>query len=419
MSNPRTITGYGKISLLLATALALLATPMVSPAMHDIATHFKGQMESDPSGRFLVSLLSFTTDTVSIRYLIKFILLSTPALMIVLCSPFMGWASDIWGRRKLLIAALFLFAFSGMSGYFASTLTELFIGRLFLGMSIAAIKTLTVAMVGDYFTGKERDRFIGWQGSAMKFGGVLFLLLGGYLADIHWRIPFWGYALAFLALPGAIFSLYDPKKPDATTPSSASKAIAPPISIPKVGFILISAFMASVLFFMTLVQIPFFIPERFAGSPGEVGFAIALANLAGAGIAVLFYRFKERLSFVTIFTLIFALMGLGYWLVSVTPNYPLLLAAMTIAGCGFGLIVPTQSAWMLSEVTGARRGFGIGLVTTAMFLGQFASPVLIEPFIDPEDPSSVFETAGIILFGLSITYAIISFFQKSKRDIAS
>ncbi len=403
----RLISGYGKIALLLATALALLATPMVSPAMHDIAQHFGGQMETDPTARALTWMLSFTTDDVSIRLLIKFILLSIPALMIVVCSPLTGLLSDYWGRRKLLIYALILFAISGMSGYFVNTLTGLFIGRLLLGASIAAIKTLTVAMVGDYFLGKERDRFIGWQGSAMKFGGVAFLLLGGYLAEIHWRIPFWGYALAFVALPGVIWSLADVQPGAGSKATGKPGGVTPATPILAVSIITFSAFLASVLFFMTLVQLPFYMPEQFPGrGPKDVGIAIALANLVGAAVAIFFYRLKARLSYPAIFSLIFLVMGCGYAAVALAPSFPVLLLAMAICGCAFGMIVPAQSAWMLATVSNARRGFGIGLVTTGMFLGQFAAPMAIEPFIDPANPGQVFQAAAIGLVSLAAIYAI-------------
>ena len=399
------ISFNGKVALLIATALALLGTPLVSPAMKDIAVAFADQTQTDPVGRAIMRLIGLFSDTADIKFLIKFILLSTPALFIVLAAPLTGWLSDIWGRRRLLIAALLLFAAAGTSGYFVDTLTGLFIGRALLGIGIAGIKTLTVAMVGDYFTGAERAKFIGWQGAAMKLGGVVFLLFGGFLADIHWSIPFWGYMLAFVALPGVLFSLYEsaPQK----TAAAADGSKGPDASLPvlKVAYILFSAFVASVLFFMTLVQMPFFIPDRFGGTPGQIGVATALANLSAAIVATQFYRFRERLSYVAIFAYVFFMIGLGYAVVAMAPSYAVLLVGMVIAGCGFSQIVPAQSAWMISVMPAERRGFGIGLVTTAMFMGQFASPIVIQPFVDEADPARVFTVASTALFVLFAIYA--------------
>lgn len=411
----RTLISFnGKVALLMATALALLGTPLVSPAMKDIAIAFADQTQTDPVGRAIMGLIGWFSDTADIKFLIKFILLSIPALFIVVGAPLAGWLSDILGRRKLLIASLLLFAVAGTSGYFVDTLTGLFIGRAFLGIGIAGIKTLSVAMVGDYFTGAERARFIGWQGAAMKLGGVVFLLLGGFLADIHWSIPFWGYMLAFVALPGVLFSLYESAPQKTAVAAGDTAAPLPPLPLLRVAYILFAAFVASVLFFITLVQIPFFIPERFGGTPGQIGVATALANLSAAIVAMQFYRFKARLSYVAIFAYVFFMIGLGYAVVAIAPSYEVLLAGMVIAGCGFSQIVPAQSAWMIATVPAARRGLGIGLVTTAMFLGQFASPIAIQPFVDEADPARVFVVASAALFVLFIVYAGRAFMARKS-----
>lgn len=393
----------GKITLLLAAGLALLATPLVSPAMPDIAAAFAEQARTERFARWLVSLMGMSPDAVNVKFLVKFVLLSVPALFIVVSAPLTGWVSDHWGRRKLLLASLFLFAAGGTWGYFATTFLELFLGRMLLGIAVGGIKTCTVTMVGDYFTGQERNRFIGWQGSAMKVGGVVFLLLGGMLAEIHWRVPFWGYLLSMLAVPGVIWSLYDilPAKDGRGSAGAAAKA---PLPVLSVCYVFAAAFIASVLFFITLVQLPFFLDEKFAASPTQKGAAIALANLAGALISVLYYRFKARLNYVGIFSYIFLMIGLGYSVVVISPSYAVVLVGMAIAGCGFGLIVPNQSAWMLAIVPAERRGLGIGIVTTALFLGQFAAAIAVEPFIDPQDPGRPFAAAAAALFVLCLLY---------------
>ena len=48
-------------------------------------------------------------------------------------------------------------------------------------------------MIGDYYEGEKRQKVIGWQGSATKVGALAFMLLGGFLANFDWRVPFLGY----------------------------------------------------------------------------------------------------------------------------------------------------------------------------------------------------------------------------------
>lgn len=385
-----------KSAILVATGLALLASPLVSAGMSDIARDFAGAAETDPVAIAIASVIEFFSGDVDIRFLIKFILLSIPALFIAIGSPIMGWITDRWGRRKLLILSTILFGVAGVSGALVSSLAAIFVGRALLGLASAGMKTTAFAMTGDFFEGKARAQFVGLQGSAMKIGGFVFLYFGGLLAAVHWKVGFLGYALAFVFLP-LMFMIPEslPKKAplakDAPKPPKESVPLLPAIDVVFV------AFAAAALFFLTIVQAPFFLPEKFGSTPAGVGLATGTANLAAAISAVTFHHFKMRLTYPGIFGVIFLLMSVGYAIVAMAPSFELVVFGLVIAGCGFGLIVPAQSAWVLAVVPPSRRGTGIGIVTTSMYMGQFFIPILIIPFVDPSDPSHIFKVAAIAL----------------------
>ncbi len=405
----------GMIAILMATSLALLATPLVAPAMKDLAVAYAGREEQEALARGILWLISWLPGKADINFLVKFVLLSIPALFIVLAAPIAGWLADNWGRRPLLIASLVLFTLSGVSGFFVSTFTGLFIGRAFLGLSVAGIKTATITMAGDFFKGEERARFLGFQGSAMKAGGVVFMLLGGYLASVHWSLPFWAYLLALLALPGAIWSLAE-SKPQRVVDRPVNAGASIPML--QVSYAFTGAFLASVLFYLSVVQMNFFLFDAFQLSNFYTGLTVAIGNTVSAIIAFKYVFVKARLSYVTTFALIFLFMSVGYFVVSIAPSYIVVLLGISCAGLGFGLIVPNQSAWIIEVVPPERRGFGVGLITTAMFLGQFAAPILIQPIMDPDDPFQVFRTASIVLMVLAILYGIAGWFL-AKRSVDS
>ena len=139
-----------------------------------------------------------------------------------------------------------------------------------------------------------------------------------------------------------------------------------------------------------------------------MGAAIAVGNTVGALISLTYYRFKRHMNFIGIYAFIFLSMAVGYFIVAAASSYAVALLGMVVAGLGFGLYVPNHSSWILSIVSAKRRGFGVGLVTTAMFLGQFSAPILVQPFIDPANPAAVWTAMGVLLIILSALYTVLS-----------
>ena len=402
------ISKHGLFVILAATGLALLATPLVSPAMPEIARVFAQNAENEPFARAILNAISILPGDPSVIFLVKFILLSIPALFIILAAPLVGWLSDNVGRKGLLNSSLLIFGISGASGYFADSFFFMFMGRAILGLSIAGIKTATVAMIGDYYEGSARNKVIGWQGSAMKIGGVVFMLLGGFMANFSWQTPFLGYLLAFVLLPSGLIALSESLPTVKASQAREAGERLPGVPFWPAVYVFVSAFLASGLFFITPVQLPFYLHNAFTASPFEMGAAIAVGNTVGALISLVYYRFRRRMNFVAIYAFIYLAMAVGYFVVALAPSYTIALLGMVVAGFGFGLYVPNHCSWILSIVSPQRRGFGVGLVTTAMFLGQFSAPILVQPFIDPANPAAVWTAMSFILIILAAVYTVLS-----------
>src|SRR5690606_1948595 len=120
------------------------------------------------------------------------------ALVIALAAAPVGALVDRLGARKVLIGSALLFAFAGSVGLYASSLAVLLVSRAILGLAIAGLSTGTLALIGALYAGDRRHHVVGLQGAASSFGGMIFLLLGGLLAAISWRLPFATYLLSLL-----------------------------------------------------------------------------------------------------------------------------------------------------------------------------------------------------------------------------
>jgi MFS family permease len=400
------LSAHGLFVILAATGLALLATPLASPGMPEIARAFSEQSQTEAFARAILASIRVLPGEPSAIFLVKFVLLSVPALFIIIGAPVAGWMSDNWGRKSLLNASLLIFGLAGVSGYFAESFLFLFVGRAVLGLAIAGIKTATIAMVGDYFEGDERQKVLSWQGSATKVGGFAFMFLGGYLANFSWQVPFLGYALAFLLLPSSLLVFRERLPKTATRSPKYVGDNAVPFW--PCAYVFVSATLASGLFFVTPVQLPFYLTSTFDASPLQSGIAVGVGNTVGAIVALTYYRFKHHLNYVSIYAVIFLSMSAGYYVLTLMPTYATSLIAMIIGGIGFGLYIPNHSSWILAVVGQERRGYGVGIVTTAMFLGQFLAPIVAEPMIDPNDPEGVWKSISALLLGLAVFYGVLA-----------
>lgn len=188
-------------TLLLVSTLTIMSGATISPSLPAIESHFAG------------------SDNVEI---LTRLVLTLPALFIVICAPFAGGLADRFGRKPLLIAGALLYGLSGMSGLLTDSLAGLLVGRALLG--VAGVMTTATALVGDYFFGAERDRFMGYQSAFVGIGGLNFLTGGGMLAELNWRAPFAVYGLSLLLIPAVLAFINEPTRHNSSTTSAPAQA---------------------------------------------------------------------------------------------------------------------------------------------------------------------------------------------------
>ncbi|WP_238360651.1 MFS transporter [Iningainema tapete] len=198
--NPNSLPA--KATLLLVSTLTVMAGATISPALPAMRQYFT----SEPNADYWVRLV-----------------LTVPALFIALGAPFAGTIIDRFGRKTLLSIAVFIYGLAGSSGFVLNSLGIILLGRVLLGLSVAGIMTTATTLIADYYTGATRTLFLGLQAGFMGLGGVIFLSLGGFLADINWRMPFLIYLIAWLILPLIVIFLPEPNRATSNTSTQLLK----------------------------------------------------------------------------------------------------------------------------------------------------------------------------------------------------
>jgi MFS transporter, DHA1 family, tetracycline resistance protein len=107
-----------------------------------------------------------------------------------LFSPLMGNLSDRFGRRPLLLLAVFGLGVDYLFSALAPTLFWLFVGRAIAGLCGSSY-VIANAYIADVTAPDDRAKAFGMMGAAFGIGFVLGPALGGLLGEFGPRVPFY------------------------------------------------------------------------------------------------------------------------------------------------------------------------------------------------------------------------------------
>ncbi|MEM9756817.1 MAG: MFS transporter, partial [Pseudomonadota bacterium] len=139
------------------------------------------------------------------------ILLAAYAGAQFLFAPIVGSLSDAYGRKPVLLVALFFLALDYVIMALADTYWLLLLGRTLAGLAGATYVTAT-AYISDITPKDQRAARFGMIGAAFGIGFVLGPALGGLAAAWHITAPFWmaaaisaaNFAFGLIILPESL-----------------------------------------------------------------------------------------------------------------------------------------------------------------------------------------------------------------------
>lgn len=390
------------ITLLLTSSLTVMAGATIAPALPQIEAFFA----DEPNAAFWVKLM-----------------LTMPALFSAIGAPLSGAIADWLGRKPLLLGATILYGLGGASGLILSSMTGLLIGRALLGFAVAGVMTASTALIADYYHGAERNHIMGIQAAFMGFGGVVFLVLGGVLADIGWRFPFAIYLTALVAAGMVALAIHEPAREIVKSESDQSAAALSLSAqetpsffqrfqssfsdkssfVPVLIGIYLHVFIFMAVFYIVPVQLPFYLNTLSQGiSNTATGVAIAALELSCAIFSLYYRPLRQRLSFSQVLAIGFLSFGIGYLIIAIAPTYATVLIGLIIAGIGFGVLIPNANVWLNAITPTAARGRAVGGLSTSVFLGQFFSPILSQPLIQQTGSAATFGWVGLGMSAIAV-----------------
>jgi MFS family permease len=405
MPNPNSWTT--KLTLLLASSLTVMSGATVSPSLPAMKQQFESAIPFQGG---------FANADPDLRTTLVKLVITLPALFIVIGSPIAGIVVDRFGRKPLLLITAILYGFAGSSGLFLESLPAILVGRALLGFTVAGVMVSATTLIADYYSGPARAAFMGLQAGFMGLGGVVFLTLGGALAQQNWHYPFGIYLFAWPIALLVFAFISEPDRSNSAQPNMGSANDSASQSTPVGVMVIVYGLttLSQIAFYLISVQLPFYLDSLFKATPSQSGMAIALCTLFSAIASVTYGKLKQRLEFVTFLPMIFGLMGIGYLLIGQSSNWLQVLTGLAISGMGLGILMPNMSVWLSSAVPDALRGRALGGLSTSMFLGQFLSPIVTQPLTNSSGLGGTYALVGGGLVIVALGFAV---FKSQVRNL--
>ncbi|MNB95666.1 Tetracycline resistance protein, class B [compost metagenome] len=303
-------------------------------------------------------------------------------------SPIGGQLSDRLGRKPMLIAGLLLTVVSDLLFAVGDTLTLLYIARFIGGIGVGIMVPANMAYVADITTPDTRAKGMGYLGAAMNLGMVLGPGLGGLIAELGIRIPyFFAGGLGFIAM---LLSFFMPE----TLPKSLRTAAKPAGSRDSIRGMLMSSFRTSYFGYLLLILIitfglmnyetvyALFVEQKYGYDAAQISILITVGAVIGIVVQVwLLDWFIKKLGEMKLIriSLIMTAAALLLMIVKVNLVYLLLVSGLFFAFNAF--MRPTLST-LISNSAGDRQGYAAGLTTTYTSIGSILGPVIAGQLFD-------------------------------------
>ncbi|WP_336773852.1 MFS transporter [Paenibacillus sp. MMO-58] len=333
------------------------------------------------------------------------LLVAAFSLTQLLFSPLAGRLSDKFGRKRMIVIGMLVFAVSEAMFGFAESSVLLFVSRLLGGISAAMIMPAVMAYAADITTKEERASGMGFINAAITTGFIIGPGIGGYIAEFGIRAPF--YAAGVAGVLAAVINLIilpesKPVQDEATETLVSGKE--------QRGFLTQLRYSYREPYFLALIIVfvmsfglanfetvfGLFVDHKFGYEPKDIAFIITFGSIAGAVVQVTIFSwilrtFGERR--VISICLLFA--GLFIVLTLFVHKFWMVFAVTFIIFLAIDILRPAISTQM-SMVAKDQQGYVAGLNSAFTSLGNIAGPI-IAGFLFDVDINYPYTLACVVL----------------------
>jgi len=364
------VTRQVTATILSMSLLTVMAGAAIAPALGIIKQHFASAPD------LLVQLI-----------------VSMPALLIIITSLFFRTISNVLRTRSIAIIGLVLYVLAGAGCYFVHDIHVLLVMRALLGVSVGLIMPLSTGLLAYYFPPEELARLMGLSAAMNQMGGVVATLLAGLLATIEWNYAFLVYILGLITLVMVLVWLPDEQLSSHDKQGNAFE----PRHLLKFHPSVVGMFLLMTIFFIFPTNFAIIASQQTALSPQAITMIMVgldlVAFFVGLAFGQLMKTFRRPIKY---FAPVSFLLGFGLYLLG---NVTALLLGSAMVGIAAGVGVPYLNT--IASIKGGKNSATtvMPLLSAALYLGQFISPIIVMPLVRyfwPGDVSGPY-SVGMVL----------------------
>ncbi|MCL6593365.1 MAG: MFS transporter, partial [Alicyclobacillus sp.] len=339
-------SAWRTISVLsLVPLLMVLGNSVLIPALPQMAAHMH-------VSRLQISLL--------------ITLFSVPAGVVI---PLAGYLSDRWGRKRVVIPALWLFGFGGLlAGCAAWWLHRpypwVLTGRVLQGIGAAGTAPIAMAWLSDLFRGAWRSKALGVNEAGNATGKVVSPIIGAGVSLLAWYAVFFVFPVLCLPLTLFLWKWIPDSQPYRVDSSSDREPTPPFIRIlQREARWLSVAYLcgATALFtlFGTLFYLSDWLEEQLGigglGKGGLLAFPLFVLVVTAVTVGVVIRKQTARMKWCLVLgqLLMAVSFAAGVWL---GQRAWTLMVCTSVAALGTGIVLPSLNMLITSSVGAAQRG---------------------------------------------------------------
>lgn len=341
--------------------------------------------------------------------------------------PILGYLSDRFSRKAVIIPALILYGSGGLlagaaAAWFSSAYTWILAGRVMQGMGAAGTAPIAMALAGDLFKGAEQSKVLGLVEASNGFGKVISPIIGALLALLFWYAAFFAFPI-FCFLSVLLTIIFIKEKKAEKEPPPVKKYVKGLVSVFKTeGRWLFAAYLTGASCLFTLFGILFYISDILEKDHHIDGllkgailaipllFMTSTSYITGSNIG------KKMGLMKTLIVIGCLLMTASFAsLVFFTKLIPFF-AVLVVSSIGTGLVLPCINSFITGSVPSDRRGFVTSLYGSVRFLGVAIGPPIFSTLMEWSRTGMFLSTAGLTLLCGLLCMMLIHVVKKKPSE---